>query len=123
MSAPANKYRGQIILPFQGGDLPTVVDANALRLYMEELGQSDISEALGEIQSNPLDRVPRLLYHGHRNALYLGDDAEAKPMAWERFAAQCGQLDFQQVVQDTSAALELWADSQKKATEAAPAAP
>ena len=89
---------------------------------MEELGQSDISEALCEIQSNPLDRVPRLLFHGHRNALYLGDDAEAKPMAWERFAAQCGQLDFQQVVQDTSAALELWADSQKKAA-AAPAAP
>lgn len=108
--ATANPYRGQITLPLpQLGEVVAVVDTNALRMYMEDLGSTDLTKALEEIQANPVDRIPRLLFHGLRQGHFLTGQPEELPN-WERFAALCGQLDFVQLVDSVGLALDLGGD-------------
>lgn len=112
MSA-ANPYRGQISLALPSGEALAVVDANALRLLMEDLGQTDLTTALEELQTNALDRIPRLLFHGVRQHLLLtGSDEE--PPKWEAFAAQLGQLNFVDLVERVGLALNLDDGEEKK---------
>lgn len=105
----ANPYRGEIRLALSSGELLAVIDANALRLLMEDLDQNDLNVALAELQSHALDRIPRLLFHGVRSRIFLtGVDEE--PPKWETFAAQLGQLDFTDLVERVGLALNLGGD-------------
>lgn len=107
----ANPYRGEIRLALPSGELLAVIDANALRLLMEDLEQTDLNVALEELQTNALDRIPRLLYHGVRSRIFL-TGADEEPPAWEAFAAQLGQLDFTQLVERVGLALNLGGDDE-----------
>lgn len=109
--ATANPYRGTIGLPLPSGEVVAVVDTNALRMFMEDLGEVDLTKALEGIQSNPVDRIPRLLFHGLKQAHYLTGEPKELP-TWEAFAAQCGQLDFVQLVENVGLALDLGSDDQ-----------
>lgn len=109
----ANPYRGQIVLPLPAGDLLAVVDTNALRLLMEDLGEDDINATLAGIQRHPLDRLPRLCWHGVRTRVLLEGGRDEVP-AWEAFAAQFGQLDFEAVSQEVGHALDLGGSDGKK---------
>lgn len=118
----ANPYRGQIELPLPSGEVVAVVDTNALRMYMEDTQSQDLTDSLAQIQSNPVDRIPRLLYWGVRQGLLLAGSKD-EPASWEQFAAQCGQLDFVDLVERVSLALDLGGDEpegdKKKAAKAA----
>ena len=107
--AALNPYRGTIALPLPLGEVVAVVDTNALRMFMEDLGEHDLGKTLEGIQTNPVDRIPRLLFHGVKQAHYLTGQPEELP-TWERFAAQCGQLNFVQLVEDVGLALDLGQD-------------
>lgn len=109
----ANKYRGEILLPLPAGDVRAVVDTNALRLLMEDLGEDDINTTLAGIQRNPLDRLPRLCFHGIRTRVLLDGKEEALP-TFEQFAAQFGQLDFEAVSEQVGHALDLGGHESKK---------
>lgn len=112
MPAP-NRYRGEVLLPLPSGDVVAVVDTNALRLLMEELGEDDINTTLAAMSRNPLDRIPRMAWHGVRNRKFLEGD-ETPPPPWETFAAQLGQCDFQAVSEQIATALDLGGMEGKK---------
>jgi hypothetical protein len=99
MAAP-NPYRGTIALPLPLGEVVAVVDTNALRMFMEDLGEHDLGKTLEGIQTNPVDRIPRLLFHGVKQAHYLTGQPEELP-TWDRFV---------QLVEDVGLALDLGQD-------------
>ena len=112
----ANPYRGEIRLALSSGEVLAVIDANALRLLMEDLEQTDLNVALEELQAHALDRIPRLLYHGVRSRLFL-EGSNDEPPKWEAFAAQLGQLDFTDLVERVGLALNLGGDDGQKKTK------
>lgn len=112
----ANPYRGEIRLALPSGELLAVIDANALRLLMEELNEHDLDKTLKELQTHALDRIPRLLYHGVRSRIFL-TGADEEPPKWEAFAAQVGQLDFTELIERVGHALSLGDDEEQKKTE------
>lgn len=116
MGTPGNPYRGQIRLALRSGEVLAVIDANALRLCMEDLKLEDLTEMLTSLQTQALDRIPRLLWHGVRNAKFL-EGSDEPPMAWEHFAAQVGQLEFEPLVHEVAKAIELGTSSGEKKSE------
>lgn len=117
MGQAGNPYRGQIRLALHSGEVLAVIDANALRLCMEDLKEDDLTEMLTSLQTKGLDRVPRLLWHGLRNAKFLEGSSEP-PMPWEFFAAQVGQLEFEPLVKKVAKAIELGTASAEKKSQA-----
>lgn len=113
----ANKYRGQITLDLPGGPVVTVINSNALRLYMEAEGLDDINEAAARVAKNPTATLPRLCWFGLVNWDHL-HGRDAKPPKWETFAAQMATLDVPRIFEDVSEALTMADDDadKKKAT-------
>lgn len=114
----ANKYRGQITLDLPTGPVVTVINSNALRLYMDDEGLDDINTAVERFAKNPTGTIPRLCFHGLANWDHL-HGREPKLPKWETFAAQMATLDVAQIFEDVSNALtiedEATSDDKKKA--------
>lgn len=102
-----NKYRGEIILDLPSGAVTTVINSNALRLYMEAQGVDDINQALTQIDKNPIDGMPRLCYYGIKNHRLLTGLGGEMDLDWESFSAQVATLDFSTLLEEVSESLKI----------------
>lgn len=107
----ANKYRGEITLDLPGETMTALVNSNALRMMMEDLGIEDVHEAMEKINRNPVDMMPRLSYWGVHNWNLL-HDRDAEVPNWPKFAAMVGTLNLSALFEEISMALTL--DDKKK---------